>query len=363
MAAPKPWESSIPMSNQPIPMTLQGPTIGLSSSVEPTRLQGTAAPPPPPRVTQSSLQQSSMGFYNASSYASPYSTSSFYGPQPLGYYNQFRPSMYGNQMNYPASSFSQLAMDESRSAFSSIESVIQTFRSISLMLESTFTSVYSSFRAVTDVFDHFARVRTEIAHIYPLVLIWRFLKYIYHRLLRILRLHRSMSGHSDESWSQIYQHLQETTNRNRNVSNSSSSSLLVALFFLVSVGTPMLMFRILNAIIRKKQDADHWLEKEKNPPSVVALYDYTAQNPDELSFTSGATIYLAPITYQPSHGQWFIGSVDRIRTGLIPANYVQVPRNRSSANLTLQSTASSLTSTTPLIPAVDGDNARQKQNS
>jgi len=84
------------------------------------------------------------------------------------------------------SNFAQLAMDESRSAFGSIESVIQAFRSISLMLESTFTSVYSSFRAVTDVLDHFTRIRSEITTLYPLVLLWRFLKYLYHRLLHIL---------------------------------------------------------------------------------------------------------------------------------------------------------------------------------
>ena len=52
--------------------------------------------------------------------------------------------------------------------------------------------------------------------------------------------------------------------------------------------------------------------------------------------------------YQPNSGQWFIGSVDRIRTGLIPANYVQVLRNKSSTNLTLQSPAL-LTATTVTV--------------
>jgi len=146
-------------------------------------------------------------------------------------------------------------MDESRSAFSSIESVIHAFRSISLMLESTFTSVYSSFRAVTDVFDQFTRLRTQLTAIYPIVLLWRFLKYLYHRLLRLLHLRQATHGNTEETWSAIYNSLQQTTaNVNGQTSSSSSSSgLLVALFFIVSFGTPMLMLKFINSIIKKKQ--------------------------------------------------------------------------------------------------------------
>ena len=184
---------------------------------------------------------------------SPYS----YNPyQAGGYYNNYRLSPYGGPSNYPVSNFAQLAMDESRTAFSSIESVIHAFRSISLMLESTFTSVYSSFRAVTDVFDQFTRLRTELTAIYPLVLLWRFLKYLYHRLLRILHLRQATHGSTDETWSAIYQTLQQSRNAINGQaasSASSSSSLLVALFFIVSFGTPMLMLKFLNSIIRKRQ--------------------------------------------------------------------------------------------------------------
>lgn len=190
---------------------------------------------------------------NSSSYMSPYSMGSFYGQQPFGYYNGgYRPMMFQNSMNYPNGNFGQLALDESRSAFSTIESVIQTFRAISMLLESTFASVYSSFRAVTDVFDHFSRVRNEIHNIYPLVLLWRFLKFLYHRLLRILRLRESSPIGNEENWSMIYQQIQESTGRSSSQSNSSSS-FLVAVFFLVSFGTPMLMFKILNSILKKRQ--------------------------------------------------------------------------------------------------------------
>lgn len=216
------------------------------------RMQGAAPPPPPPRVVQQSQQ---FGLYPQTNFMNPYSMNPY---QTGGYYNNnYRLSPYGVPSNVPVSNFAQLAIDESRTAFSSIESVIYAFRSISSMLESTYTSVFSSFRAVTDVLEQFTRIRTEITALYPLVLLWRFLKYLYHRLLRILHLRQATSGTTEETWSAIYQSLQQTaTNVNGQTtapSSSSSSSLLVALFFIVSFGTPMLMLKFLNSIIKKRQ--------------------------------------------------------------------------------------------------------------
>ncbi|CAF0714864.1 unnamed protein product [Adineta steineri] len=338
MAAPKPWESSVPMSSQPMPTIFDTINNGMIPTIEQPRMQS-QIPPPPPRTIQQ--QQQPMGLYQSPNYLSPYSLGSY---QQGGLYNnnyRYSPynTQYGMQSNMPVSNFSQLAMDESRSAFSSIESVIHTFRSVSYMLESTFNSVYSSFRAVTDVVDNFTRIRSDIASLYPLVLLWRFFKYLYHRLLRILHLRHATRGTTEETWSAIYHSLQQTNiNPNGQMpspSSSSSSSLLVALFFIVSFGTPMLMLRLINSIIKKRQTSTNWLEQDTNQPRVLALYDYTARNPDELSFTRGATIYLAPLALQSTSSNWFLGTVDRIHTGLIPANYVQPVRQTPNSSITL----------------------------
>jgi len=330
------------MSSQPITSSFDTLNNGFMPTIEQTRIQG-PAPPPPPRM----VQQQQMGLYSPTNYLSPYSLNPY---QAGGFYNNYRMSPYGAQTNLPVSNFAQLAMDESRSAFSSIESVIQTFRSVSMMLESTFTSVYSSFRAVTDVFDHFTRLRSEITTLYPLVLLWRFLKYLYHRLLHFLHLRQSTPGNTEETWSAIYNSLQQTATSNTN-GQSTSSGLLVALFFIVSFGTPMLMLKFLNSIIKKRQAANNWVEQDTNQARVVALYDYVARNSDELSFTRGTTIYLAPMSLQSATSHWFLGTIDRIHTGLIPANYVQPVRQPPTSSLTLHpQTPLNATSTMPPPP-------------
>ncbi|CAF3814221.1 unnamed protein product [Rotaria sp. Silwood1] len=337
MAAPKPWETSIPMSNQPMPISFDTINNGIVPTIENSRTQ-ILVPPPPPRTIQ---QQYNL--YSPTNYLNPYSLGPY---QQSNFYNNYRLTPYGTQSNIPVSNFAQLAIDESRTAFSSIESIIQTFRSISLMLESTFTSVYSSFRAVTDVLDHFTRIRHEISTIYPFVLIWKFLKYIYYRLLRLLHLRQTTS---EETWTTIYNNLQQNT-RNINEQTTGSSSLLVALFFIVSLGTPMLMLKFINSIIKKRQTANNsWLEQENNQAQVIALYDYVARNSDELSFSRGTTIYLAPISLQSTSSHWFLGTIDRIHTGLIPANYVQPVRQSTNSSITLRpQTPYNATSTSPI---------------
>lgn len=54
-------------------------------------------------------------------------------------------------------------------------------------------------------------------------------------------------------------------------------------------------------------------------PSVEALYDYTKDKDDELSFTAGTVIYVV----KKNDDGWFEGVADGI-TGLFPGNYVEV---------------------------------------
>ncbi len=53
-------------------------------------------------------------------------------------------------------------------------------------------------------------------------------------------------------------------------------------------------------------------------PAVEALYDYTKDKEDELTFTAGTLIYVL----KKNDDGWFEGVADGV-TGLFPGNYVE----------------------------------------
>ncbi len=61
-------------------------------------------------------------------------------------------------------------------------------RSVAMMLESTYSAVYNSFRAVIGVADHFSRMRTQLAQIFSALAVVRTLRWLLRKLLVLLRL-------------------------------------------------------------------------------------------------------------------------------------------------------------------------------
>ena len=62
-----------------------------------------------------------------------------------------------------------------------------------------------------------------------------------------------------------------------------------------------------------------------SPSSVEALYDYTKDKEDELSFVAGTVIYVV----KKNDDGWFEGVTSGI-TGLFPGNYVEVISSNES---------------------------------
>ena len=91
-------------------------------------------------------------------------------------------------------SFLRAAEENSRSAFQSIESVVSALTAVSAMFESTYFAVYNSFRAVVGVADQFYRLKTHLTNILSAFALVRFFKYLFRKLLRLIRLGKSNSG-------------------------------------------------------------------------------------------------------------------------------------------------------------------------
>ena len=76
-------------------------------------------------------------------YGSPYGGYGTYGG-----YNPYSSMMGGFNAAGGESEIARLADESTRSAFQSVEHVVQAFSSVSMMLESTYFALYNSFRAV-----------------------------------------------------------------------------------------------------------------------------------------------------------------------------------------------------------------------
>ena len=61
--------------------------------------------------------------------------------------------------------FIQMAEESYLPAFQSIENIVQAFGSVSMMLESTFYAVHSSFQAVLGVAEHFSKMKLQLSQV------------------------------------------------------------------------------------------------------------------------------------------------------------------------------------------------------
>lgn len=282
------------------------------------RMMGSSGPPPlPPRPNAS--QTNRMPLYGTSSTYTPYG---LYGTS----YNPYMP--YHSGMNYAYNSYGssssngmnynslyQQVENSSRSAFQSIESIVQAFTSVSMMLDSTFQALYSSFRAVIGVADNLSRLKSQICHMVSALAVIRTLRYLVRKVLEILRL--SPPGQADMAWKEAVGNVvsQEVLSKN----NSHFSSWPIIMFFGIIIGAPWLIWKLISPNVPK------WLSGEDEHYVSVGLYNFQAENPDELSFSAGQKIIIAPKDLQPRIKGWFLASVDGKKAGIVPVNYLKEP--------------------------------------
>jgi Peroxin 13, N-terminal region len=79
--------------------------------------------------------------------------------------------------------FIAAAEESTQHAFQSLESIVRAFGSISMMLDSTFNAVHSSFRAVLGMADQFSRLRSHLSRVFSALAIFRTAKWAYLKLL------------------------------------------------------------------------------------------------------------------------------------------------------------------------------------
>ncbi|GFS17101.1 peroxisomal membrane protein PEX13, partial [Elysia marginata] len=317
MSAPiKPWEAnyrngdlttlSNDMAGSPFQDRIQSAAGGTAAPVTRTPQPVSAPPQLPPRPSeQTSSLNSRLGYgggmygaggYNSmfggyggiggyssplgygGMYSSPYSSYGGYG----GYYNRV-----GGDLN---SSFARYAEESSRPAFESINSIVQVVNSVGMMLDSTFQAVYNSFRAVIGVADNFSRLKTQLIQIFSALAFIRSLKYFFRKVLEILRLRPR--GNADLLWSEAVKEAAASVAASPDGS-PAKSSWPILLFFGIIMGGPYLIWKLL-AAFSGTSDENAWARGEVDHFEAVANFNFQGEGAEELSFSAGQTLKVAP---------------------------------------------------------------------
>ncbi|XP_054654607.1 peroxisome biogenesis factor 13 [Dunckerocampus dactyliophorus] len=324
---PKPWERRIPGTiGTPVNYrsTDFGHPAGLSVSTGPPVLTR-VAPPLPPRPVQQSYRPAYSSF--TSSY-SPYRGSMYGGYSPYSYSGGYGLGGYGrfsHAEEVVPSRFVQQAEESSRGAFQSIESIVQAFASVSMMLDATFSAVYNSFRAVLDVANHLTRLRAHLTRVLSAFALVRTLRYLYRRLQRLLG--RRSDAEVEDLWADSASDALATSaprGPGAAMDDQTVKSWPIFLFFAVVLGGPYLIWKLLSSAPGSEDRATNWASGEDDHVVARAEYDFTASTEEEISFRAGDMLNLAPKEQQPRVRGWLLASLDGQTAGLVPANYVKV---------------------------------------
>ncbi|KAL0983748.1 hypothetical protein UPYG_G00132220 [Umbra pygmaea] len=347
---PKPWERRIPGAAMTAPVnyrstdfTPPGPSGPMGPAGPPVLTR--VVPPVPPRPVQS-VQNYRPSYSTFSSPYSPYGSSSLYGggysPYSSGYglggglggglgvglggglgYSRFGP--VGGGEDVAPSRFVQQAEESSRGAFQSIESIVQAFTSVSMMLDATFSAVYNSFRAVLDVANHLTRLRVHFTRVLSAFALVRTLRYLYRRLQRVLGLRAD--SEAEDLWADSEGAALTTRGAAAGMEEHRAGAVKswpIFLFLAVVLGGPYLIWKLLSSAQDLEESVTNWASGEDDHVVARAEYDFTAASDSELSVNAGDMLNLAPKEQQPRVRGWLLASVDGQTTGLVPANYVKV---------------------------------------
>ena len=170
-----------------------------------------------------------------------------YSPFMSGGYGGYSPynrlGAYGIN-NTDTNSFVNQAEASAQGAFQSVESVVSAMSSISMMLESTYCALHNSFRAVLGVADQFSRLKVQLTNVATSFAIFRFLRWLYRRMLVLLRLRQA--GLSEDAWANAWKKSAAEAQERFPTQHKSSWPLIV--FMAITFGGPYLIWRMVSNI-------------------------------------------------------------------------------------------------------------------
>jgi len=210
-------------------------------------------------------------------------------------------------------------------AFQSIESIVHAFGSVSMMLESTFHAVHSSFQAVLGVAEHFTKMKLQVSQVFSAVAAFRFIKYLYAKFLYLFGLATNNPQFGESVWKSV---------TGGPVSGGSLSEQdikqpvrwPIIMYMGLVFSAPYIIWKLLGSLMPEEKDSvksQPWTKGVGEHFLAKVLYPFQTDREGELNIQEGRTIRLAPKHLQPRVRGWLLGSQEG-SVGLVPANYIQI---------------------------------------
>lgn len=80
----------------------------------------------------------------------------------------------------------QAAAENVRPAFESIASVVESFRAVSMMLNSTMTAMHMSFQASLDLTENFSHLRTFMVKMFSTIVSFKLIRWFLTKLIYLI---------------------------------------------------------------------------------------------------------------------------------------------------------------------------------
>lgn len=254
-------------------------------------------------------------------YGAGFNTGSMYG---YGRYPSHGYGYPGNGVNASPNRFVQLAEESSLPAFQSIESIVHAFGSVSMMLESTFHAVHSSFQAVLGVAEHFTKMKLQISQVFSAVAAFRFIKYLYAKFLYLFGLATNNPRFGESVWKSVSGEPGMGSLSEQDIKQPVRWPIIMYMGLVFAA--PYIIWKLLGSLIPEESGTTRdqpWCKGEGEHFLAKVLYRFDTDKEGELAMQEGQKIRLAPKHLQPRVRGWLLASSEE-GIGLVPANYIKI---------------------------------------
>jgi len=329
--------SAFPTLPQRVTSTTTSNTDSSKQIVPTAPSQATALPPPalPTSIsnTNASFPTPGYGGLHSSSYGGympnrNYVSMGMGSGFPVGYgtgystrYGGYGSSGYGSYGNGYNNLMAEL---NNLPALQSLQSVVQTFGSVSVMMESCYNAVITSFQAMMGVADQFSKVKLYFTQLFGAIATFRLVKFLAKHLPIVRKASASIDP--DQIWG-----ADAADSPSTRAKSGPSLNVPLLLYLGHLLAAPYIIWKLMNsgAVIDQKSANNSWIKGEGEYFIAKASFPFTAGNQKEMSLSANQLIVVAPHHLQQHQQQgWLLAAKDD-KVGLVPANYIKIISKRS----------------------------------